>query len=178
MALINCIECDQKISELAKSCPNCGIPISKFSSFDTKNISNLSIIFSRKFWVSFQGRISRPQYISGIIILFFLLISIILFINIFSEKMLSGCNYYNYYECMHSIMVTNVILKIPFIFIFLYSLASISVKRFHDFNKCGYNIFTLAIPIVGFYFLWVLVSTKGDDGFNKYDENSSPIEKP
>lgn len=179
MALINCLECSSKISDQAVSCPQCGMPHKQ-----NKHITNLSSsienigtavvssqnYFTKSFWLSSKGRISRGQYIFGFIVIFIIFILSIIFINYLSNMMGRDCRG-SYDQCMNSIIATNLVLKAPVVFIIIYSLAVLSIKRFHDFCKSGYNVFLLAIPIIGFYYLWVLLSTKGNDYKNMYDNH-------
>ena len=179
MALINCIECNNQVSDMAKSCPQCGVPIKQISFESISNLSkvvssNTVSMFSLKFWFSSQGRISKSQYLTGFIVLFIIYIFANLGTSYIAESIANNCYYVTCYQSVGSNMM---LVKVLWAFIFLYSHAVLAIKRFHDFNKSGYQVLTLAIPIVGFYFLWVLVSTKSDDGLNKYDENFKAIEK-
>lgn len=179
MALINCIECNNQVSDMAKSCPQCGVPIKpasfeSISSLSKVASSNAISMFSLKFWFSSQGRLSRSQYLTGFVVLFLIYACANLGTSYIADSIIKGCYYRS---CFESVISNMMLVKVLWAFIFLYSHAVLAIKRFHDFNKSGYQVLTLAIPIVGFYFLWVLVSTKGDDGSNKYDENSNAIEK-
>ena len=175
MALIDCVECNNKVSEMAKSCPSCGIPIKKSSFESASDLSHLSTIFKTDFWWSAEGRISRSQYIIGSIILFFIFGSIVFIIDFLSEKLISSsCGEYGYYsydinkECTKTIIGFNFFIKIILFFTFFYNILVLNVKRFKDFGKSNSYIFGLALPIVGFYFLWLLLSRKSDDGKNIY----------
>lgn len=180
MSLISCIECDYKISDQALACPNCGMP-NKHSkntiklSNSIESIQNTVIssqnFFTKSFFFSTKGRINRGQYVIGSILLFIAFITISLIFDYFTNSLLRNCFGYSYYECMSSIVIIGFILKIPFFILFLYSSITLSVKRFHDFSKSGYSVFLLAIPIVGFYYLWLLLSTKSDDYKNLYDNS-------
>lgn len=47
MALINCPECNKQVSDKAKSCPNCGFPISEYiSKLNNSNPDNMSMEFN------------------------------------------------------------------------------------------------------------------------------------
>ena len=47
-------------------------------------------------------------------------------------------------------------------------LVIVAVRRFHDLNKSGMNIFFLIIPIIGIFVHFYLLFTKGDEGENNY----------
>lgn len=175
MALIDCVECNNKVSEMAKSCPSCGIPIKKSSFESASDLSHLSTIFKTDFWWSAEGRISRSQYIIGSIILFFIFGSIVFIIDFLSEKLISSsCGEYGYYsydiieESKKKYYFNEKIESNNRFSTFFINILVLNVKRFKDFGKSGSYIFGLALPIVGFYFLWLLLSRKSDDGKNIY----------
>lgn len=175
MALINCLECEKQISDQAISCPHCGIPRSKIVS----NVHNsIAIVdgglkqskdfLNKKFWFSSIGRISRSQYIIGFVIIFLSYIGYILFIDMLSDKMVDSCRSY---QCFKSVMNLNIIVKLPFFILFIYIFTILTIKRFHDICKSGYQTFLLLIPIVGFYYLFILLSEKGTEHKNMYDNH-------
>lgn len=177
MSLINCIECDNQISDKALSCPHCGIPRSKIVTnvhnsveFVDSSLKQSRHFFSKNFWLSSTGRISRSQYIIGMIIIFLAFLVYIIAINYLSNIMLNDCNYGYYQQCLNSALTTNIILKLPVVIIVFYIFIALSIKRFHDLCKSGYQVFLLAIPIVGFYYLWILLSEKGNNYTNMYGE--------
>lgn len=55
-----------------------------------------------------------------------------------------------------------------FSFFILYWDICAKIRRFHDMNLSLLNLLWLLIPIVNFYFLYVLFFTKGTAGPNKY----------
>lgn len=178
MALIDCIECNKQISDQAMSCPHCGIPRSKIITnvnnsveIVNKGLSKSKRMFNIGFWFSSKGRISRSQYIIGFIIIsaIFLLYNIL--IDTISESMLNNCDYYYYNECLGKIIKFNLISKLPILIIYFYIFTILCIKRFHDICKSGYQTFLLLIPIVGFYYLWILLSEKGNDYENMYDNH-------
>lgn len=177
MTLINCIECDNQISDKALTCPHCGIPRSKIVTnvhnsveFVDSGLKQSRRLFSTKFWFSTIGRISRSQYIIGIILLLSVFFSYNFLIDSFSDYILRNCDFYDYQRCLKKVIDINIILKLPIVFIVFYIFIALSIKRFHDLCKNGYQVLFLAIPIVGFYYLWILLSEKGSNHTNMYGE--------
>jgi len=177
MALINCSECNNQISDKALSCPHCGIPRSKTVTnvhnsveFVDSSLKESKQFFSKSFWISSTGRISRSQYIIGMIVIFLAFLVYVIVINYLSNIMLNDCSYGYYEQCFESALTINIVLKLPLAIFVLYILTVLSIKRFHDICKNGYQVFLLGIPIIGFYYLWILLSEKGNNYTNMYGE--------
>ena len=49
MTLIRCLECKVKISDQAKACPKCGVPLKKFK-INIPDISKIFLIFKSNFF--------------------------------------------------------------------------------------------------------------------------------
>lgn len=166
MALINCAECDAKISDQARVCPQCGMPqqnkplanlISSTVNEDMY-VNAILEIFSKEFFFSADGRVSRLQYAAslGFILISSLIIQSILF-SIFDD-----------------VEVLAFILSLPIGIAAFISFINITIKRLHDLNQSGFLILTMLIPFIGFLpFLWVLFS-KADEGSNQFGK--SPYE--
>lgn len=177
MTLINCIECDNQISDKALTCPHCGIPRSKIVTnvhnsveFVDSSLKQSRRFFSKNFWFSSTGRISRTQYIIGMIVIFLSFLFYVIAVNYLSNIMLNDCSYQYYQQCLESALTTNIVLKLPLAIFVIYIFIVLSIKRFHDICQSGYQVFLLAIPIYGFYQLWVLLSKEGNNYRNMYGE--------
>lgn len=59
------------------------------------------------------------------------------------------------------------------LFIFLPSLA-ITVRRLHDTDKSGWNILVSIVPVIGTFYLFFLLATKGDEEDNSYLPDTNP----
>ncbi|MFN8578650.1 MAG: DUF805 domain-containing protein [Candidatus Sericytochromatia bacterium] len=94
---------------------------------------------------SFSGRVSRKQYITFFVTLFF--ISFI-FYMIFSEK------------------TADVLLTI----LFLCPSVAMQIKRLHDINKSGWYSLLTIIPIVNIIMLVILLIRNGDPSSNKFGD--------
>ena len=54
-----------------------------------------------------------------------------------------------------------------------YGMVALAIKRFHDLSKSGWYYLFLLIPIINFYFLYLLYFKKGTQGDNPY--GSDPL---
>jgi uncharacterized membrane protein YhaH (DUF805 family) len=98
-----------------------------------------------KILFSFNGRISRKQYI------IFFLIAIIIsfaFYILFEEK------------------TADILLFV----IFLWPSLSIQIKRLHDINKSGWYTLLSIIPIINLIMFVILLVRKGDTTSNKFGD--------
>lgn len=182
MALIDCMECQHKVSDQAYSCPKCGFPLKPQPQTTTLTLNKLNTpelkvyksIFNTSFWWSTKGRITRGQFALGFIILILIFGTSVYLIDLVSEFFSNKCySSYYYWECVSKVVNTNLLFKIPLLLTFGYILIALAVKRFHDFGKTGAYFLGLMLPIIGFYFLWILLASPSDEGKNIFGE--SPV---
>lgn len=55
MALIKCSECKKEVSDKAKTCPNCGSPISQLKEITEKEINSLNLTKADISWYNYYG---------------------------------------------------------------------------------------------------------------------------
>ena len=70
MSLINCVECNKKISDKAVSCPNCGIAINnaKTTDIDTNNLNSKKINSQSEFKLNFISKLLISIILVGLFI--------------------------------------------------------------------------------------------------------------
>ena len=112
---------------------------------------NWYLMVMRDNYANFTGRARRSEY--WYFTLFNVIISIVLFALIFVLPIIGFVLY-----CLYSLMII-----IP-------SLA-VTVRRLHDVNKSGWFYFIVFIPLIGVFWLLVLLATEGDAGPNQYGED-------
>lgn len=178
MALIDCVECEHRISDQAFSCPQCGFPMKqqapllKLNHIQKTDVKIYKDIFKASFWWSSEGRITRSQFLIGFILLMMILGASVFVIDYISEIFSEKCyRSYYYWECVAKVVKVNLFFKIPLLLCFAYIFIAICVKRFHDFGKTGAYFLGLFLPIIGFYFLWILLFTQSDENENIFGEN-------
>ena len=103
------------------------------------------------FLFSTEGRISPKQYRN------FCLGAIVTYVGVaFIEGFLS------------SYVEINGWLIGPFFVLLFISATVVKVKRFHDLDESGYNIFLFLIPLYNWYVWYQLCRKAGTDGENRY----------
>lgn len=111
-------------------------------------------ILTLKNYSDFKGRTNRTDFINFFLnYLLFLLLSIILNNLIIGAHLLDfnlGFLFYSY------VFIT-----------FLPTLALI-VRRLHDVNKCSYYLFIFFLPVIGLFYLTILLLKDGFKEKNKY----------
>ena len=144
MALINCPECRQQISQKATICPNCGCPIGnpQQSSTSPNGMSMLDFgnaiydCFTKKY-SDFKGRSRRSEYFPFLLVVVFVYVGSRSF---FEEMPLLS-------------FVVAIILDIP--------LLAVTARRLHDVGRSGWWMLCPILPI-----FWMFKDS--DVGTNEY----------
>lgn len=158
-----CPNCGSKIVKGAEYCMNCGTKIYNQSVSVQKDntsdiISELSMDNKTASETSYfnKSRFSRGDYRKYMATVLFLGVSL---------KKITKLFHHNYPSLAVIIIAIAVVA-------FLFTFYFISVKRFHDLNKSGWNIFALLIPFYGMYIFHLLLNEKGTVGINNYGNNN------
>jgi len=108
----------------------------------------------------YGGRINRKNYFLGLLFFFFCVFVVMIAVSsaIFSSE-------------------TSGFLIGLAVFIFWFYVLSLHVRRLHDFGQSGWMVFIFIVPLVNLIFLIQLLSTKSNDGINKYGVSPSKDEK-
>lgn len=170
MSLINCSECDKQVSDKARSCPNCGVPLNSISlkDFNYKELrftKKMKQAFKLSFWAFNEDKLSRSEYLAASLVLVILSILAILCIVIFSLVssfiVFSPENYNPYsnpYDKLETIKNIAIFLFICTIIAIIAGNISISIKRSKDMGKP--NLWKLLfIPIYNIYISIILLIT-------------------
>lgn len=175
MALIQCKECGATISDKAKVCPRCGYPmegttntIGASNEEKDKNVSITRISKIKAEQDKYVDRLSEPQK---------------MFTNLFSCKgrvrrmelwifqglFLTVFFIFMYFATFFPID-KNVTEGIIFILSILWGWISLCqiIKRFHDRNMSGWNIFCFYVPIYNAYLIFMLFFVDGNPYENDY----------
>ena len=114
----------------------------------------------------FNGRISRTSFLIGLILTFIVLTGISTIFTLILGNQAFTANSFS------------ALLMILFVFIGLFYVNSISIRRLHDFNKTG--VWTLAYftGLGGAILPLVLLVVPGSKGVNKYGSKPSLITLP
>ncbi len=141
MALINCPECGQQISDKANVCPGCGCPINN-QYRETTSINGIRMLdfgnaiydcFTKKY-TDFKGRSRRSEYFPFLIVVDFVFM---------------GCRF-----CFEDIaFIVAIILIIP--------LLAVTARRLHDVGRSGWWMLCPILPI-----FWVFKDS--DVGSNQW----------
>lgn len=152
-----CRECGKQIPEDAESCPYCGYSerMSVASNEEQPRPTfgeALSVCFTKKY-ATFTGRARRSEFWY-----FYLFNMIIGFsLNILMSAFIGSSMY----------MITMVILYLYSLAVFVPNLA-VTVRRFHDIGKSGWNILWAILPIIGAILLLIWFIKDSAKGENKY----------
>ena len=177
----SCNTCGEQIDASSESCWNCLTPkgVKLADDFDVEEHIRLihqgtepsvsshaqGNIFSKLF--STRGRANRREYIlhtllDGVVV--YCAILLIFYIPIgFTQLIpnLSGAS-----------LVVSMLFMGLIILAGLWSELCVTVRRFHDLEKSGMNIFLGLIPIYNVYQAFILVFQQGTDGRNRYGPRS------
>ncbi len=149
-----CPNCGSRINERARFCINCGYPIATVSETSVDNaVTAAGTVKSGEAGSRRMDNIRYRMYVKFIIALGVAMKLLLRFI---------GHNYTSFLTVFMTLICVAVI--IGAIFSFYY----ISVKRFHDLNKSGWNVLLLLIPIYGLYIWFILMRKDGNIGPNNY----------
>ena len=130
MALIQCPECGQQISDKANACPNCGCPISNQQQGNTP-INGMRMLdfgnaifdcFTKKY-TDFKGRSRRSEYFPFLIVVVFV------------------------YACCRAFFEDTPILAFIVAIILDIPLLAVTARRLHDVGKSGWWMLCPILPI-------------------------------
>lgn len=151
-----CYYCAEDIQEDAKKCKHCGEWI---KNNDADKSSNKKVVkkviqptFTSFFKDLFKGRLNRRNFFLGLFVVFV--------VNLIITGIMDSL----YYDNQDSIIIHILSYLEVIIFFLLY--LSLFVRRLHDTNRSGKNIFWVFITI----WLIVIISQKGTSTANKYGE--------
>jgi len=155
-----CFYCNEEIQETAKKCRFCGEWLNK----DKNNLEAKPKATNKKllpFFLSglFKGRINRKSFGIGFVIFFIA--------QIISAEIQNSI----YYSGNSSSFTRFIGWLTLFAFIFLS--ISLLVRRLHDINRSGKNLFWFFLGIIiPFLLIWyiIIIFQKGDQTANKYGE--------
>ena len=130
MALIQCPECGQQISDKANACPNCGCPISNQHRESTSINGNRMLDFGNaifdcftKKYTDFKGRSRRSEYFPFLIVVVFV------------------------YACCRAFFEDTPILAFIVAIILDIPLLAVTARRLHDVGKSGWWMLCPILPI-------------------------------
>lgn len=104
-------------------------------------------------YANFSGRARRSEY------WYFVLMSIIISIILAVIDNMTGLTYEN--------SLSGPIKSVYSLLVFIPGLA-VAVRRLHDIGKSGWFFFIVLIPIIGVFWLLIVLCTEGDGGTNQY----------
>jgi len=117
-----------------------------------------------KKYAVFSGRAQRKEYWMFYLFNFFILLIIaaifIIFYLLYYYDIFTGAGFIFIIISAFVFILYNLVLIIPSI--------AITVRRLHDIGKSGMMLLVLLIPLVGWVWLLLLLTTKGDSDNNKY----------
>ena len=153
-----CPNCGNRINEGARFCNNCGYQIATVSGTSANNtVTDTVAVKSSESGSSRMNNIRYRTYVR-------VLIGVIVIMQFLLR--FTGHNYTSFLTVFVTLICVAVI--IGSIGLFYY----ISVKRFHDMNKSGWNVLLLLIPIYGLYLWFILMRKNGDIGPNNYGSSN------
>lgn len=103
-----------------------------------------------KMLFSFNGRLSRQDWLIGMVGWIVLLLGLIFLLNLIGSKMLLG---------------STMMVLYP---VFIWSSFAIHVKRWHDIGRSGWEVLAYFIPGVAIFACIFLAVFPGVEGENKY----------
>jgi len=107
----------------------------------------------------YSGRINRKNYFLGLLFFFFCLFIVMIATSL----------------ALSSSETSGFLIGLA-VFIFWFYILSLHVRRLHDFGQSGWMVFIFIVPLVNLIFLIQLLSTKSNDGINKYGVSPSMSE--
>ncbi len=128
--------------------------------------------------LSIHGRFNRLSYIAWFGLLHILVSVIAVALSIFFGVL----NLNNFHLSQHAMTSISGLGEIAYLFLscfYLYGLAVIIVRRFHDRNKSGWLILLLFVPLIQFLVMLYLLFARGEQHANRfgYPRSSAFIEK-
>jgi len=108
--------------------------------------------FFKKYW-NFSGRANRAEYIYA-------------YLFIFVASILMGVSFGLLGQSIPRIHL----LVIPLYLLLVIPLLSLSVRRFHDFNRSGWWLLASFVPVLGWLVIPVLCLVKGVDKNNRFSD--------
>ena len=115
------------------------------------------------------GRLNRVQYIG-----YFLVNGIIQWY--LNSSRTSFYSSYLFYRTSFALIITLIFVLFVLGTISAAIFISATVRRFHDLNRSGTNVWLLSIPFYNFYLLYRLLFDRGTRGINYY--GSDPLSNP
>ncbi len=114
-----------------------------------------NLFFKRLF--SFKGRSNKKEYFFKILLIIFLIIIRIYYIDPYKTQ-----------EVTPLFAILNLCTAL-LLLIYTLQYFPLSVRRLHDLNENGWYVLLTFVPFCQFFILWLMFK-KGTDGPNKYGE--------
>ena len=181
-----CTKCGKQMLKGTNFCPSCGAAVAIGEITSTAVDANVDVLTAQneskypmdKYDVGYKGMLLRClkekyadfsgrascsefwRYNLGILLLEICTLVLLLFVGLVTDTGLKMA------------MVAYVLLIIIGLAITIPSLA-VTIRRLHDINKSGWFFFIYFIPIIGPFWMLILLATRGDAGPNRFGPRTS-----